>query len=167
MRTQPTSAVTPLPPLEPTAAPVLAPRADAPVDHFDAQAETLKLNAFKLGLEERKRVKEITDVILTCVPMTDMNGSVEQQVQLLLMRIMANVESQRKKDGLESSKLEALKKDLQSKAALKEVKKLESTINSERQARAEENNRATEGLSSISRAQHEAFMASLREMRQA
>ena len=170
-------------------APAPGARPDArPADHFEANpvasapagsapayqppgrwvSEIEKVNAFKLELEEKKRAKEITSAIMTCLtPLTSRNGPIEVQMGILLMRIMAKMEARRKEDGLESSRAEELKKALKTKEALKELGKVQSQLKSEQQARLDEQNRAVEGLSTMMRMQNEAIAASLREMQRA
>jgi|GEM_PF-4731550 len=150
-------------------------------DHFEAQqgaqpavpsrpkpTEMDWVNALKLDIAAKKEAKLTADAIMTCLTPVlygTGKGPLEVQIQALLMRIMGQMESTKRDDNFEQNRLEYLKKALRSKEALAELKKIEQTLAAERKSHAEEENRATEGFSSISRTLDEAIKAGLREMR--
>ena len=127
------------------------------------------VKSFQLELDERKKARLVADVIVSCVsPMMTSKGATEDEIGLLLLRILGKVYSQRQADDLDSQRAEQLIERLQLQQANESVSKLKvlsGQLTQEQKARSDELTAITQGLSSISDKLHQAIMASLREMR--
>lgn len=126
------------------------------------------VDALKYELAKKKDAKRTADAIMACLTPVlagTSSGPLEVRIQALLMRIMGQMESTKRDDSFEQDRVAYFKKALRSKEAQAELKEIEKTLAAERKSHAEEESRAIEGFSSITRTLDEAIKTGLREMR--
>jgi len=125
-----------------------------------------RVNAAKVWLQRNRDAKLTADAIMVCLtPAFAASGPIEAQIQALLMQILAKMDGAKRRDGFEAARMEELKKALRSKEALTELKKIERSLDNERRAHSQEQDKGMEAVSAVTRAQNEMFMNSLRDMR--
>jgi hypothetical protein len=146
---------------------VAMPNSQAPVDHFEpGVAELQYVKGFQVQLDEMRKASEISDAFMTWLnPITSKSGPLEHQVYFILFRILAKMEADRGKAGLDQLRLERVKKALQSKDALGALQKIESELDAELKTRTDDQTRAVEGLITATRILNDALGSTLREMR--
>lgn len=138
-----------------------------------------KLGELILSNDRRKNALEISNAIVSCVsPLLSKPSVSDEQIWLVLLRIMSKIQSERQSSEHEASRLDRVRRsvvaageklDAQAegrlKAVLAKLDGLQGELKSQRQDGGEEANMALGTVSSVMRARHEAVMNAVREIR--
>lgn len=143
-------------------APASAAQPAAVDDAFEV--ENALVQEFRAKLQGGARARDLADSLMPIFSKaTETRGPIEQQVYMLLLRVLAKVEAERRKQGLDRARLDQVQGGLRSEGALKELAKVEKELDAAQKNQSEDQGRATEALMNAVRTLNDALLGTLRK----